>query len=94
MAHQKRRHAEPGGVADAEAAPQRRAEPRSAFRGAARGDMFGEVDREGTDEPDRQHLGLERARQFRALRDLLAIGDAELAVAVNGGGAHEIADAC
>ncbi len=32
--------------------------------------------------------------QFRALRDLFAIGDPELAVAVNGGGAHEIADAC
>ncbi len=41
---------------------------------------------------DGQHLGLEGPGEFRPAGDALAIGEAEFAAAVDGGGAHQIAD--
>ena len=54
--------------------------------------MLDEVVGEGADQPNREHLGAEGAVEKRATAEPRAVGDAELAVAVNGGGTHEVAD--
>ena len=91
MAHEERRHAKAGGVADAEPAAQRRSKGGGSGAAAQYGHVLHEIGGEGADEVDGQHLRAEGAGKLRAARDDRAIGDAELAVAVDGRGAHEIA---
>ena len=54
--------------------------------------MLDEIESEQADEVDGEHLGAEGTGQFRPLPDPVAVGDAEFAVAVDRGGAHQIAD--
>ena len=58
---------------------------------AQRGHALDEVGGEGADQVDGQHLRAEGAGKLRAARDDRAIGDAELAVAVDRRRAHQIA---
>ncbi len=55
VVHQKRRHAEAGGVADAEVAFQRRVQ-RGGVGIARLGDMLNQIMGEAADQPDRQHF--------------------------------------
>src|SRR5579863_4180627 len=88
MANEEGRHAEAGGVADAERSAQMRRKAGGAGRIAPTGDMVGKIKREGPDEPNSEHLRLERAGEFRAVSDLVAIGNAEFAVAIDRGRAQ------
>ena len=76
--------------------PKRRRRRRSsvtAFSAASQTrQMLNEIEGEEADEIDGEHLGAEGRGELRPVRDLVAIGNAELAVAVDRGGAHQIAD--
>ena len=54
--------------------------------------MFCQIDREAANQPDGEHFGLERSAQRWVNGHLLAVGDAELAVAVDGRCPHQVAD--
>ena len=54
--------------------------------------MFDDVDGKGADQPHGQHLGLEGSGEFGPGAPLRAVGGAELAGAIDGGGAEQIAD--
>ncbi len=92
MLHEKGRHAEPRRIADAEAAAQGRVELPGAGAASQLRHMLDEIESEQADEVDGEHLGAEGTGQFRTLPDPVAVGDAEFAVAVDRGGAHQIAD--
>ncbi len=83
-------HAKTGRIADAKAAAQSGFEADGRIRGTHAGKMLDEIGGEGADQPDGQHLGAEGPAQLRPIGDAGAVGDAELAVAIDRGGAHEI----
>jgi hypothetical protein len=56
------------------------------------GHMLGQVGHEGPDQPDGQHLDPERPVHQGTPRHRVVIGRAELARAVDGGRAHQVAD--
>jgi len=91
VVHQEGRHAEPGGVADAEAPAQRGLDGRGPVAPAQVRQVLGQIEGEGAGQPDREHLGLEGAAQLGAVGDARPVGGAELARAVDRGGAHQIA---
>ncbi len=91
MPHEERGHAKPGRVANTEAAAHglfKAGRFRPAFH---RRQMFGKIDGEFSGQPNREHLGLKRRRHLGAVRDLGAVGGAELARAINRGRPHQIA---
>ena len=92
MVDQERRHAEAGGIADAELAAKPRIEPGSGIGRRHPRHMFGQIDREGSDQPDSQHFRLEGTGEFRPAGPVHTVGGAELARAVDRRGAHQIAD--
>ena len=89
---QERRHAETGGIADADAAAQIGFDGDGRVATTRGGDVLDQVERKGTGQPHRQHFGLERAADFGAIGDGQAIGGAELAGTVDRGGAHQVTD--
>ena len=92
MADEEGRHAEAGGVADAEVAANVAGEGHGGLRAQGAGDVLDEVVGEAADQPDEQHFRCERAAEARAGSNAFTVCDAELAVAVDGGRAHQIAD--
>ena len=66
MAHEERRHAEAGGVADAEPAAQRRRQGDGVGAAAQRGHVLDEIGGEGADQVDGQHLRAEGAGELGA----------------------------
>ncbi len=55
--------------------------------------MLGQPHGEGARQPNRQHLGAKRPGKFGAPGDPVTVGDAELAIAIDGCGSHQVADA-
>ena len=92
MAHQKRRHAEPCGVAYAQLAPDGVIEFYRTVAAAPGGEVFDKVNSEGARQPDRQHLCLKRSAQLGALGYVGAVRRAEFAGTIDCGGPHQIAD--
>jgi hypothetical protein len=54
-------------------------------------EVLGQIHGERADQPDREHLRLERTGELRPIGDVIAIRHAELAVAVHRRRAHQIA---
>ena len=92
MADEEGRHAQAGCVADAERTLGLRREPCRARRVPRQGDMFDQIEAELADHIDHQHLGLVGQREDAVAPEAPKIGQAELAVAVDCGGAHQISD--
>ena len=92
MVDQERRHAETGRIADTQLAANLRIQPDGGSRCRHPRHMFGQIDREGPDQPDSQHFRLEGTGEFGAGGPVRAVGGAELAGAVDGRRAHQIAD--
>ena len=92
MVDQERRHAEPGRIADPDAASQLRFDRHGALAAAGSGDMLAQVDRKRANQPDRQQFRLERPAKLGSACYRQAIRRTELAGTVNRGGAHQIAD--
>jgi len=84
MGHQKGRHAQTGGIADAQM-PLGRAGQRAAPC------VFHQIVGKVADQPDGQHFGSERPVQTGAGGENITVRDAKLAVPIYGGGPHQIA---
>jgi hypothetical protein len=92
MADQEGRHAQARRIADAEVALQARRQRNRGLGRSRPGDVLGQRHGEAADQVDGQHLGLEGAGELGTRGDPRAVGDAELAVAVDRRGAHQVAD--
>ena len=89
---EKRCHPEPGRVADAETARHPRLQCDRSVRSPGARDVFDEIEAQQARQVDGEHLGLERQGEHAARPYGLEVADPELAVAVNRGGAHQVAD--
>ena len=92
MGDEERRHPQARRVADPEAARRLRRQRGGSFRRAGAGGVLGEIEAQQAREIDGEHLGLERQGEHAARAHRLEVAEAELAVAVHRGGAHEVAD--
>ena len=70
-----------------------RIEPNGAVSTAHLGDMLDQVVGESPDQPHSQHLSGKGPLQPRAVSEYKTVGDAELSIAVDGRGPHQISDA-
>ena len=89
---QEGRHAETGRVADAQVAFDRTVQGHEISGISAPGDMFDQVQGESPDHVDGEQFGPEWSCQLRPIGIAAAVAHAELAIAVDRGGAHQIAN--
>ena len=88
---QERRHAQSRGVADPEVALQGDVQPDRPLRIACPGHVFDLLDAEMPQQVHGKHLRAEGLREVGIALQATEVGDAELAVAIHGGGAIQVA---
>ena len=93
MIDQERRHSEAGRIPDPERPPQRRSKAHRSPPATPGREVIDQLQAEVADQVYGEHLRLKGQGEEPGSPDLLEVRESELAVAVDGGGSHQVAHA-